>query len=43
MAIHGTIRTRMLRGLFLGLCVCTGLANAEIHRGQLDRIDMRDL
>ena len=33
MAIHGTIRTRMLRGLFLGLCVCTGLANAEIHRG----------
>ncbi|MAX54302.1 MAG: hypothetical protein CL537_02105 [Alcanivoracaceae bacterium] len=33
MAIHGTIHQRMLRGLFLGLCLCSGLASAEVHKG----------
>ncbi len=32
MAKHGTIHTRMLRGLIMGLCLCTGLANAGINK-----------
>ncbi len=32
MANHGAIQTRMLRGLILGLCFCTGLANAGIKK-----------
>ncbi len=33
MANHGTIHTRMLRGLIIGLCLCTGLADAAINKG----------
>lgn len=31
MANHGAIPSRMLRGLFIGLCLCTGLADAGIN------------
>lgn len=32
MAYHGAIPQRMLRGLIIGLCLCTGLANAGINK-----------
>ncbi|MGB2247542.1 MAG: extracellular solute-binding protein [Alcanivorax sediminis] len=32
MAFHGAIHTRMMRGLFIGLCLCTGLADAGVNK-----------